>query len=235
MQHVSVSRLRLTPHPTLIIISSQGVSRGSALAGGLQQQSRQVAVFQPDSNAVSSSEPHGGVGSDMSPALQQHYCTRAIRQPFIKAGLHEQSSQPATFDVYKNVLVCFKTCRTRSSKLSRFRNTARSYFRNTATVASAHSQATSSAMCAAVALRNKLVLPSGVGQERQRLFVLQPSPAPTAAAHAARSSVKTAAAGVHTVTLVLPGGKEAVFRAGSSKSIYDIASYAGVHLPASCK
>lgn len=40
---------------------------------------------------------------------------------------------------------------------------------------------------------------------------------------------------VHTVVLVLPGGKEAVFRAGSSKSIYDIASFAGVHLPASCK
>jgi hypothetical protein len=31
---------------------------------------------------------------------------------------------------------------------------------------------------------------------------------------------------VYTVTMVLPGGKEAVFRAGSSKSIYDIASYA---------
>lgn len=37
------------------------------------------------------------------------------------------------------------------------------------------------------------------------------------------------------MVLVLPGGKEAVFRAGSSKSIYDIASFAGVHLPASCK
>lgn len=38
-----------------------------------------------------------------------------------------------------------------------------------------------------------------------------------------------------TVTLILPNGREAVFRAGTSKSIYDIASYAGVHLPASCK
>eukprot|EP00878_Enallax_costatus_P013712 GHUV01014341.1.p1 GENE.GHUV01014341.1~~GHUV01014341.1.p1 ORF type:complete len:126 (+),score=18.97 GHUV01014341.1:323-700(+) len=42
-------------------------------------------------------------------------------------------------------------------------------------------------------------------------------------------------ASVHTVTLVLPSGKEAVFRAGSNRSIYDIASYAGIHLPASCK
>lgn len=41
--------------------------------------------------------------------------------------------------------------------------------------------------------------------------------------------------GVYTVTLVLPSGHEAVFRAGTSKSIYDIASYAGVHLPASCR
>jgi hypothetical protein len=40
---------------------------------------------------------------------------------------------------------------------------------------------------------------------------------------------------VYTVTMVLPNGKEAVFRAGTSKSIYDIAAYAGVHLPASCK
>lgn len=57
--------------------------------------------------------------------------------------------------------------------------------------------------------------------------------------HRSRSSSRRAltcrADKVHTVTLVLPGGREAVFRAGSSKSIYDIASYAGVHLPASCR
>lgn len=53
--------------------------------------------------------------------------------------------------------------------------------------------------------------------------------------HVTRAAAGGGGGGVHTVTLVLPGGKEAVFRAGTSKPIYDIASYAGVHLPASCR
>jgi len=53
----------------------------------------------------------------------------------------------------------------------------------------------------------------------------------------AAKPVRVAAGGghVYTVTLVLPNGKESVFRAGASKNLWDIASYAGVHLPASCK
>lgn len=53
----------------------------------------------------------------------------------------------------------------------------------------------------------------------------------------AAKAVMVAAGGgqVYTVTLVLPNGKESVFRAGASKNLWDIASYAGVHLPASCK
>jgi histidinol dehydrogenase len=79
------------------------------------------------------------------------------------------------------------------------------------------------------------VTSGGVAQDRKRAIVHVPKKTAAAAATAARQPVVAAAAGVHTVTLVLPGGKEAVFRAGSGKSIYDIASYAGVHLPASCK
>lgn len=37
------------------------------------------------------------------------------------------------------------------------------------------------------------------------------------------------------MTLVLPGGREATFRAGSSRPLLDVALYAGVALPASCK
>jgi hypothetical protein len=85
----------------------------------------------------------------------------------------------------------------------------------------------------AVVLKNTHVVSGGLARDRKRAIVPQPTAATAAAA--SRHSVLPAAAGVYTVTLVLPGGKEAVFRAGTSKSIYDIASYAGVHLPASCK
>lgn len=40
---------------------------------------------------------------------------------------------------------------------------------------------------------------------------------------------------VFTVTLDMPHGQHATIRAGANASILDIASFAGLHLPASCK
>lgn len=177
----------------------------------------------------------------LSRVTGEHYtsttCTRALRHPFVKAtqtGLFLTSTRNCKY--YRScVILCGETHR-----LARLPETVvclpDQTYGTKGTVAPERIQALISAMGIAVILKNNPVLSGGVAHDPKRAIVHVPQrTAATAAATAARHSVIPAAAGVYTVTLVLPGGKEAVFRAGASKSIYDIASYAGVHLPASCK